>query len=86
MFICKACIDDVDRDHRGLNAGVFLLRVDNRSLNLVEYLLQHRADAAGLPFAEQSLLSDLIVAEQWEETGNVVFLPQSELNFRSLKM
>ena len=64
MFTARVCIDDLDRDHRGLNAGVFVMRVDKRSLDLVEYLLQHRAEAAGLPFAEQSLLGDLIVAEQ----------------------
>ena len=65
-------------DHNALNAGVFLIRVDERALALLNQILE--VPRKQLRWAEQSALISLNEARRLEESGQIVVVPSSFFN------
>ena len=65
-------------DHNALNAGVFLVRVDERSLALLNQILEFPRKQ--LRWAEQSALISLNETHRLEESGQLVVVPSHFFN------
>lgn len=67
-------------DHNGLNAGVFLLKVDLRSLKFVMDVLSFDRSDRRLGFYEQTAMQITIKEQNLVEHGQAVFMPSEFFN------
>ncbi|KHN94098.1 galactosyl transferase GMA12/MNN10 family protein [Metarhizium album ARSEF 1941] len=74
----------ITQDSRGLNAGVFMIRVAEWSVNFLSDVLafRHFRPEVELPFAEQTAMERLLQEDPYKR--NVVYIPQHWLNSYAL--
>jgi hypothetical protein len=67
-------------DKFGLNAGVFFIKVDKRSLQFLDEVLLYENSGTYLEFFEQSAMEKLIKKKKLEQSGDFVRFPMGYFN------
>lgn len=67
-------------DENGLNAGVFMFKVEHRSLKLFRDVLAFDRQDPRLNFFEQTAIKIMIEEKRLVETGQAVFMPSQFFN------
>lgn len=70
----------ITQDSRGLNAGVFLIRVTEWSVNFLSDVIafRHFKPDVDLPFSEQTAMEQLLFEDRYKD--NVAYIPQPWIN------